>query len=80
MRRNDFITYVPLNAVTAMRLYITHGKHASLHLKVYTYNGAEANYTIDTPLFTSLRKHKAYLADTMTELFAQYAPHIRVES
>lgn len=81
MQHNNYLSFIPLNAIRVMRFYIRHGrKSSSLMLEVTAHDGTKESYRVDSPLFVSYRTRSESLAAQMKMLFAQYAPHICVES
>ena len=79
MRRDDFITYIPLADVAALRGYIRHGKHSCVRLTVWTRDGMQKEFcTEEIPFYRSGEKVYRKIADVLSEVMPLYAPDCKL--
>lgn len=78
MIRGDYVTYLPLEAISAIRLEITHYRNSQLKINVKEEDGKIHLYQVDTPLFSFLSDQKQRYGEIILQICAQYAPHICV--
>ncbi len=79
MRRDDFITYIPLADLAAILGHVRHGKHPCVILNIWTRDGLQKEYrTEEIPLFRSNDKFYREIADALSEVLPLYAPDCRL--
>ena len=79
MRRDDFITYMPLADLAALRGHLRNGKHPCVVLTAWTHDGLQKEYrTEEISLFRSNDKFYREIADALSEVLPLYAPDCKL--
>lgn len=79
MRRDDFITYIPLADLAAILGHVRHGKHPCVILNIRTRDGLQKEYrTEEIPLFRSSEKYYREIAEALSGVLPLYAPDCRL--
>ena len=79
MRRDDFITYIPLADLAAILGHVRHGKHPCVILNIWTRDGLQKEYrTEEIPLFRSNDKFYREIAEALSEVLPLYAPDCKL--
>lgn len=79
MRRDDFITYIPLADLAAILGHVRHGKHPCVILNIWTRDGLQKEYrTEEISLFRSNDKFYREIADALSEVLPLYAPDCKL--
>ncbi len=79
MRRDDFITYIPLADLAAILGHVRHGKHPCVILNIWTRDGLQKEYrTEEISLFRSNVKFYREIADALSEVLPLYAPDCKL--
>ena len=75
MRRDDFITYIPLTDLAALRGHLRYGKHSCVRLTVWTHDGLQKEFcTEEIPFYRSGEKKYREIADVLSEVMPLSAP------
>lgn len=79
MRKDDFITYIPLADLAALRGYIRHGKRSCVKLTVWTRDCLQKEFsTEEIPFYCSGEKKYREIADVLSEVIPLYAPDCKL--
>lgn len=79
MRRDDFITYIPLADLAAILGHVRHGKHPCVILNIWTRDGLQKEYrTEEIPLFRSSEKYYREIAEALSGVLPLYAPDCKL--
>ena len=79
MRRDDFITYMPLADLAALSAHLRHGKHPCVILTAWTHDVLQKEYrTEEISLFRSNDKFYREIADALSEVLPLYAPDCKL--